>query len=106
MSGKEYALGQSVRLAAAFATFAGVRTDPTTVTFKYAVVTDQPPPEPTATSAVYLTDPNVIRDSAGVFHYDFVPAASGDYVWQAVGTGAVAAACPLQRFRVLPSPFA
>ncbi len=105
MSGNEYELGQSVRLAAAFATFAGVRTNPTTTTFKVARVTAQPPPEPTATSAVFGVDAAVINDSAGVFHYDFTPANPGDYVWQAVGTGAVAAV-KRGRFRVLPSPFA
>lgn len=101
----EYQLGQAVRLSATFATFAGVLTNPSTTTFKTALIIANPPPDPTAVNAVFGVDAAVINDSAGVFHYDFTPAAPGNYVYQVVGTGAVAA---VKRgyFRVVPSPFA
>jgi hypothetical protein len=102
----ELPLGQAVRLTAIFINAAGSAADPTTVTFTYGLSDQSPPPKPTASNHVYLTDVNVIKDSVGNYHYDFVPAAPGDYIWQAVGTGTVAAVCPLQYFRVLPSPFA
>lgn len=102
----EYPLGQAVRLTVAFVNDDGIADDPTTITFTYGVALTQPPPKPTASSHVFGVDGAVIRDSEGNYHYDFVPSVPGDYVWQSVGTGAVAAVCPLQRFRVLPSPFA
>lgn len=101
----EYELGQAVRLTAAFENAAGVPADPTTITFSYGVRLVNPPPDPTATNAVYLTDLNVIRDSTGRYHYDFVPSLPGNYVTRVVGTGAVAAVA-VGSFRVLPSPFA
>lgn len=105
MTFSEYNLGQGVRLTAQFATFAGILTNPTTTTFRFANITVNSPPDPTATDAVFGVDGAVINDSAGVFHYDFVPAAAGNYVWAAVGTGAVAAV-KIGHFRVVPSPFA
>jgi hypothetical protein len=105
MTFSEYPFGQGVRLTAQFATFAGVLTNPTTVTFRVANITVNPPPDPTAADAVFGVDAAVINDSAGVFHYDFVPAAAGNYVWAAVGTGTAAAVKP-KYFRVIPSPFA
>lgn len=101
----EYPLGQAIRLTARFATFAGVLTNPTTTTFRVARILVNPPPDPTATNAVFGVDINVVNDSAGVFHYDHVPAAAGNYIYQAVGTGAVAAV-KTGYFRVVPSPFA
>ena len=102
----EYPLGQAVRLTAAFINAAGAAADPTTVTFTYGVKSEQAPPKPTGSAHIYLTDLAVIRDSTGNYHYDFVPAVPGDYIWQCVGTGVLAAVCPLQHFCVLPSPFA
>jgi hypothetical protein len=105
MTFSEYNLGQGVRLTAQFATFAGVLTNPTTTTFRVANITVNPPPDPTAADAVFGVDGAVTNDSAGVFHYDFVPAAAGNYVYAAVGEGAVAAV-KVGYFRVKPSPFA
>jgi hypothetical protein len=102
---KEYELGQSVRLTASFATAAGVPTNPTTTTFKYGVKLVNPPPDPTAISAVFGVDIAVVNDSAGRFHYDFVPPLPGNYTSSVVGTGAVAAVA-VGAFRVKPSPFA
>lgn len=103
---REYELGQKVRLSASFANTSDVAADPSTVTFQYGLVTVNPPPSPTATSAVFGVDAAVIKDSTGRFHYDFLPAASGMYVALVVGTGNVAAVPTPVRFRVKPSPFA
>lgn len=101
----EYELGQAVRLTAAFINAAQQAADPTTITFRFGVILVNPPPDPTATSAVFGVDVNVIKDSVGNYHYDFVPAVPGNYVYVAVGTGTVAAVAR-GAFRVKPSPFA
>ena len=102
---KEYPLGQKVRLSASFANASGTPTNPSAVTFQYGLALVNPPPSPTATSAVFGVDAAVINDSAGRFHFDLTPPASGNYVAAAVGTGTVSAVSLIQ-FRVLPSPFA
>jgi hypothetical protein len=94
-----------VRLSAYFENASGVAADPTAVTFSYGVVVASPPPDPTATTAVFGVDVNVIKDSTGRYHYDFTPSAPGIYRTRVVGTGAVAAAA-VGGFRVKPSPFA
>ncbi len=101
----EYPFGQKVRLAASFANTSDVAADPSTVTFQYGLTAVNPPPSPTATSAVFGVDGAVVKDSTGRFHYDFLPAESGNYTARVVGTGNVAAAQVVQ-FRVKPSPFA
>lgn len=101
----EYPLGQAVRLSAYFENASGVAADPTTVTFSFGLVVANPPPDPTATVAVFGIDVNVIKDSTGRYHYDFVPAAPGVYKTRVVGTGTVAAAAT-GAFRVIPSPLA
>jgi hypothetical protein len=105
MTFREYPFGQGVRLTGQFADADGDLTNPTTTTFRVANITVNPPPDPTATDAVFGVDGAVINDSEGVFHYDFVPAAAGTYVYAVVGTGAVAAV-KVGHFRVVPSPFA
>lgn len=102
---KEYEFGQAVRLSAYYANAASVPTNPTTTTFQYGLALVNPPPSPSAVSAVFGVDGAVINDSAGRFHYDFVPSASGNYVYRSVGTGTVAAAA-VGYFRVKPIPFA
>lgn len=101
----EYEFGQAVRLSVAFENALGAAADPTTVTFTYGVRLVNPPPDPTASDHVYLTDLAVIRDSVGRYHYDFVPALPGNYIARATGTGTVAAVA-VDTFRVKPSPFA
>lgn len=101
----EYEFGQAVRLEGAFENAAGVAADPTTVTFTYGVRLVNPPPDPTASDHVYLSDLAVIRDSTGRYHYDFVPSLAGNYIARVTGTGTVAAVA-VSTFRVKPSPFA
>lgn len=102
----EYAFGQSVRLTAAFLNAAGAAADPTTISVKYGPALVNPPPDPTAITLVYLTDAAVIRDSTGNYHADILPAVAGNYVYQWIGTGTVAAVNLPRHFRVVPSPFA
>lgn len=101
----EYELGQSIRMSAAFLNASGAAANPTTTQFKFALQADNPPPDPTATTLTFGVDAAVIQDSTGNFHADIVPSLPGDYVYMAIGTGAVAAAAR-GKFRVLPSPFA
>ena len=100
----EYEFGQGVRLTAAFQDANGNAADPTTVTFRYALVTQVPPPDPTATSAAFGGGA-VVKDSVGNYHLDISGLAEGNYIYTVTGTGTVAAASR-GRFRVLPSPFA
>jgi hypothetical protein len=102
---REFELGSSVRLTASFANAAGAATDPTTVTFQFGLRSVNPPPDPTATSAVFGVDGAVVKDATGQFHFDFTPATAGIYTTRVVGTGTVAAAA-VGAIRVKPSPFA
>jgi hypothetical protein len=101
---KEYPFGQAVRLRASFADANRQPANPSTVAFQYGLITVNPPPDPTATSAVFGVDGAVIQDSTGRYHFD-VLLPPGIYVARVVGTGTVAAAA-VRQFRVLPSPFA
>jgi len=47
-------------------------------------------PDGTSTEYVYLTDPEIVRDSAGVFHADIPAPLSGPWAWRWEGTGAAA----------------
>ena len=100
----EYELGQAVRLTAAFLDANGAAADPTAISFKYGVQLVNPPPDPTATTVTFPTT-GFVKDSVGNYHYDFVPAVAGNYVYTGIGTGTVAAVAR-GAFRVKPSPFA
>jgi hypothetical protein len=85
-----YDVGDRIRVSAVFKNDAGAETDPDTVTLllkRGAAGTE--------TSHVYGSDPDVIRDSAGRFHYDLTIAASDAarpdrclfYRWKGTGSG-------------------
>jgi hypothetical protein len=99
----EFELGQAVRLTAAFLDANGAAANPTSTTFKYGVRLVNPPPDPTATTVG--PGAPVINPSTGNFYTDITPSVPGDYVFQAIGTGTVAAVAT-GGFRVKPSPFA
>ncbi len=61
-------------------------TDPTTLTLTVRA------PDGTSTEYVYLTDTEVVRDSAGVFHADIPAPLSGPWAWRWEGAGAAAGA--------------
>lgn len=102
---REYPFGQKVKLSASFENDSGVAADPSTITFQYGLTAVNPPPSPTATSAVFGVDGAVVKASTGRFSYSFLPAESGNYTARVAGTGNVAAAQVVQ-FRVKPYPFA
>lgn len=77
-------IGTGVTTTQTFINSSGAETDPTTVT---VVIRE---PDGTKLTFVYLTDVEVVRDSAGVFHLSFVPDQVGAYGIRWVGTGTVA----------------
>jgi hypothetical protein len=101
----EYPFGQAIRLTAEFANDLGNPANPTTVVFEVGLVLVNPPPDPTATVAIFGIDSAVTNPVTGTFFYALLPTQSGNYIARVVGTGAVQAA-QVRRFRVLPDPFA
>lgn len=101
----EFPFGQAVTFRAAFANSAGVATNPTTTTFEIGRIVVNPPPDPTKTSAVFGVDGAVTNPTTGRFEYAYLPAAAGNYIGRAVGTGAVEAAMVFT-FTVRPNPLA
>ncbi len=59
-------------------------TDPATLTLTVRA------PDGTSTDYVYLTDTEIVRDSAGVFHADIPAPLSGPWAWRWEGTGTAA----------------
>lgn len=96
---KQFTLGSRIRFVGTFTDLiAGVVTDPTAVTLKLH------DPTGAETSFTYSAG-QVIRDSVGVYHYDYTPTISG-LTWRArwVGTGSVVAATEAQ-FEIVDSGF-
>ncbi len=89
-------VGTMVRIANVF-TDSGVPLDPTTVTFALKI-----PDDPVVVSYVYGVDPEIIRESAGVYRVDYVPLVPKTFVFTWTGTGAVEAV-ELGLFEVLPA---
>ena len=92
-----YDLGDTRRLSAAF-TIAGnspAATDPTTLTFKMRE------PDGTVTTYVEGTDVELVKDSTGNFHVDWLLAQAGKHYYRWIGTGAAAEA-DTGEFEALP----
>jgi hypothetical protein len=79
-----YSVGDLVRLSVTFTNAAGTETDPTSIHFKYKA-----PSDAVVTDLTYGSDPEVVKDSAGVFHVDLSADEAGVWVWRFEGTGAV-----------------
>ena len=92
-----YDLGDTRRLSAVFTVAANSppATDPTTLTFKMRE------PDGTVTSYVEGTDAELVKDSTGNFHVDWLTAKAGRHVYRWIGTGAAAEA-DTGEFEVLP----
>jgi hypothetical protein len=75
-----------VRLKATFRNAALALTDPTTVSIKITL------PDKSATTYVYGTDSEVVKDSTGVYYMDFSCDTAGIHKYHWHGTGAVQAA--------------
>ncbi len=87
MATNEYDIGDSVRMKATFKSLdTGLVADPTVITFKLKV------PDGTVSTKVYGVDGEIVKDSTGVYHWDFTTLAKGKHHWRVTGTGAVIAA--------------
>jgi uncharacterized protein YfaS (alpha-2-macroglobulin family) len=94
----EFDLGDAPRAIAEFRDFAGVLTDPTTVTVKVRKS------DGTNFTKVYVTDSEVIKESTGIYHIDIATDVHGVWTIRWEGTGTVKAAIE-QRFNVKRSDF-
>lgn len=101
----EFPFGQAITFRAAFENSSLVPANPTTTTFQIGLIVVNPPPDPTASSAVFGIDAAVTNPLVGRFEYAFLPPLAGNYIGRAVGTGAVQAAMPFT-FTVKPNPLA
>ncbi len=79
-----YLEGNVVRVTGTFTDATGAAADPTTVTVRYFI-----DPSGAVTTLVYVTDPEVVKDSTGVYHVDIAVSAPGKYRYGFAGTGAV-----------------
>jgi hypothetical protein len=80
----QYLIGNQVRLSVDITNTAGVATDPANLTLQVKNRTTG-----VITIHVYLTDVNLIRDSAGHYHYDYTPTVVAYYDVRWSCTGAV-----------------
>lgn len=76
-----YAIGQVVRIRAAFTNLSGAPVDPGGVTFKVKS------PLGAVTTYNYPADTQVVKDSTGNYHVDFEPDRQGVWPVRWVGTG-------------------
>lgn len=91
-----YQLGTEVEVSEVFSVD-GTPQDPTTVTFRLR--------KPTGPLVTYVSgaDPEVTHPAVGRYVLTFVPDVAGDWLYEAVGTGAVVAASPTGTFTVRDS---
>lgn len=85
MATESYDLGDMRRMPAAFTDIDGNPADPTDVTFRMRE------PDGTVTSYVYGVDGELIRDSLGNFHVDWLYAQEGRHFCDFTGSGVVQA---------------
>jgi hypothetical protein len=97
---ENHQIGDAVRITCSFRALAtGALTDPTTITVKTRVHKSG-----SISTFVFGTDAEVVKDSTGVFHFDFAFAEAGAHFWRFAGTGTVKAATE-GTFEVLRSNF-
>jgi hypothetical protein len=94
-----YNHGDLVRLTAKFATLAGTPIDPDEVFVQVKL------PDNTIRELKFGADPEVVRDSAGVYHYDLSLDVPGQYFYRWYSTG-MGQAADWSGFTVRSSPFA
>lgn len=90
-----YSLGALPKLSAIFSIVGGGLIDPTTVACEIEK------PDGTILPFVYITDPEIVRDSLGTFHMFVDADQSGmwKYRWFSTGTGQTA---NMRQFRIRP----
>jgi hypothetical protein len=72
-----------LRFRATFRNVDGNLTDPTTVTLRHTE------PGQAAVNYVFGTDSEVVKESLGIFHVDYLADAVGEHKWRWLGTGTV-----------------
>lgn len=87
-----------IRLTALFKNAIGAPVDPTGITLRLL------PPGGVLQTYVYGTDIQVIRESIGLYSFEFEPAVSGEFEYQWRGTGACIAMDETS-FTIAPSSF-
>ncbi len=101
MEAKTYQIGDSIRLSVLFQALDFTPTDPAAIKVRIMK------PSGTIVILTYGTGTEVVRDSAGTYHADFIPAdntEAGDWYYRWEGTGTLQAANE-GIFKVRPSPF-
>lgn len=89
---KQFDIGDITRLTVTFKNLAGTVVDPTTVKIQIKLPTDA------FLEYTYLTGIEVIKDSVGTYHIDFLITQGGLHYYKWTGTGAVYAAEESQFF--------
>lgn len=84
--------GDVTRCSVTFKNLAGATVDPNTVTLKLKL------PDNTILSSTYLVDDEVIKDSVGKYHLDYLISQGGIHYYKWEGSGAVFAAEESQFF--------
>ena len=87
-----YNYGDTVRLKATFKTFAGVLTDPSAISLKVFGANDQT--TPLTTKAIG----DLTKVSTGVFYYDYLIPAQGNFTYEYAGTLESTVSLARQRF--------
>jgi hypothetical protein len=90
-----YDVGDLIRLSITFKV-GSTPTDPTTITFRILS------PDGTVTEYIYATDDELVRDSDGVYHVDWIPDVKGVWAYRWEATGAVIEA-EQAKFNVRPA---
>ena len=88
MSINVYDVGDKIRMSAAFTDIDDAASDPGGVQFKIRA------PSGTVTTYVYGTDAEVVKDSTGNYHVDYLIATAGRYRYRFAGVTSGQAAAP------------
>ncbi|MDD4483675.1 MAG: hypothetical protein PHD55_04820 [Methanoregula sp.] len=91
--GQEFVKGDEVRLKATFKDFSGTLVDPSAMTLKVY--------DSTGTAVITKTLSDLTREGLGVYHYDWVTSAIGDFIYEFSGTLADGATVIFDRFSVV-----
>lgn len=98
MANEEFSLGQLTRITGTFTDADGDAIDPTAV---FVVIKE---PDDTETEYQYSVDPEVVKETTGIYHLDQDCNAAGWWAWRVYSTGTGQAA-EEGRFQVAESEF-
>jgi hypothetical protein len=91
-AGQEFQKNNTIRLKGTFRDFSGDLVDPTVLAFKIF--------DATGTAILTKAIGDLTRESLGVYHYDWQPTATGDYIYEFSGTLAGSAMLAWDTFSV------